>query len=185
MKIQETSLPGVMIIEPKLYQDTRGFFYESFQHIKYQELGIKKSFVQDNVSRSAKNVLRGLHYQLKHPQAKLVFVSRGAVLDVAVDIRRGSPTFGNWISVELNDENHRQLYIPEGFAHGFLALSDEVDFFYKCTDYYDPTSEFGIRWDDPNIGITWGITDPLLSDKDSVYPLLNQLSPQQLPLYEA
>lgn len=181
MKLYETSLPGVIIIEPKVYGDTRGFFFETFQYEKYKQHGITKPFVQDNISRSVKGVLRGLHYQMEQPQGKLVSVFRGAVFDVAVDIRLGSPTFGHWVGVELNDENHRQLYIPEGFAHGFAVLSDEVDFFYKCTDYYQPASERGVRWNDPNIGIQWPVKDPILSDKDSHYPCLNQVLPDQLP----
>lgn len=184
MKILKTSFPDVIVIDPKVYGDSRGFFLETYQNIKYQDLGIKKPFVQDNISRSTKSVLRGLHYQLERPQAKLVSVFRGAVLDVILDVRYGSPSFGQWISVELNEENHRQIYIPEGFAHGFLVLSDEADFFYKCTDYYHPASEFGIRWNDPNIGIQWQTANPILSDKDANYPLLDQMLPHQLPKYQ-
>jgi len=184
MNIRETALPGVLIIEPKVYGDSRGFFFETFQSEKYQNLGLKKPFVQDNISRSQKGVLRGLHYQLEQPQAKLVSVFRGTVFDVAVDIRDGSPHFGQWVGVELSDVNHRQLFIPEGFAHGFLVLSEEADFFYKCTDYYHPASEFGVKWDDPKVGINWQITDPLVSDKDALYPPLSEILPHQLPHYK-
>lgn len=183
MKVSETALPGVLLLEPKVYGDSRGFFLETYQHAKYQEMGISKLFVQDNVSRSQRGVLRGLHFQLEKPQAKLVSVFRGAVFDVAVDVRHGSPTFGQWVGFELSDQNHRQLYIPEGFAHGFEVLSDEADFFYKCSDYYHPAAEFGVCWNDPAIGIQWETTQPIISDKDSVYPLLAQLSTEQLPRY--
>ena len=183
MKIYETKLSGVIIIEPNIYGDSRGFFLETFQQIKYQDIGIHKPFVQDNVSRSSKGVLRGLHFQLEKPQAKLVSVFRGTVFDVVVDIRVGSPTFGEWIGVELSDHNHHQLFIPEGFAHGFEVLSEEADFFYKCTDYYHPASEFGVHWNDPTIGIQWQTAIPVLSAKDDVYPLLSQIPMHQLPKY--
>lgn len=180
MQVHKTKLPGLLIIEPKVFGDNRGFFFETFYEKKYQEHGINKPFVQDNISRSTKNVVRGLHYQLEKPQAKLVSVFRGAVLDVAVDIRKGSPTFGQWQGVELNDQNHLQLYIPEGFAHGFSVLSDEVDFFYKCTDYYHPQSEHGILWNDPNLAIDWKVAEPVLSEKDKKYRLLNQVAAELL-----
>ncbi|HVV68957.1 MAG TPA: dTDP-4-dehydrorhamnose 3,5-epimerase [Gammaproteobacteria bacterium] len=176
-------LPGLLLIEPQVFKDPRGFFLETHNLRNYLAKGISTSFVQDNISRSVKGVLRGLHYQLEHPQAKLVSVIRGAVLDVVVDIRRGSPTFGQWQGVELSDENHLQLFIPEGFAHGFSVLSEEVDFLYKCSDYYHPESEFGIRWDDPNINISWQNSEPILSQKDKAYPLLSEVVPEHLPKF--
>lgn len=183
MKIIKTKLPGLLIIEPRVFEDQRGFFYESFYASRYQELGIDTPFVQDNLSRSKLGTLRGLHFQLKNPQGKLVTVIRGRVFDVAVDIRQGSSTFGHWFGLELNDSNHLQLYIPEGFAHGFSVLSDEADFFYKCTNYYDPQSEHGIQWNDPAIGIEWQISDPILSKKDQEYPLLKNMPKENLPIY--
>lgn len=179
MNVIETELPGVVIIEPKVFGDSRGFFFESFQAERYAAHGIP-AFVQDNVSRSQKGVLRGLHYQLEKPQGKLVYVLTGAVLDVAVDIRVGSPTFGRAVWVELNDTNHRQLYIPPGFAHGFCVLSDTADFFYKCTDYYYPAAERSILWNDPALQIPWPIKDPILSAKDQVGLLLNEVTQDNL-----
>ncbi len=184
MQVTETKLPGVLLIQPRLFKDDRGFFYESFNANRYSQFGLTKPFVQDNISRSAINVLRGLHYQLNHPQAKLVSVIKGAVLDVVIDIRRGSLTFGKSFATELNDNNHLQVFIPEGFAHGFLALTDEVDFSYKCTDYYDPTSEFGIIWNDPALNIDWHVNHPILSAKDSMYPCLNDIAIEHLPVFE-
>lgn len=184
MKVIETALPGVLIIEPKVFSDQRGYFFESSHETRFKEVGINKAFVQDNISRSSKDVLRGLHYQLEKPQAKLVSVIRGAVFDVAVDIRHGSPTFGQWVGVELSDSNHRQLYVPEGFAHGFAVLSDVVDFHYKCSDYYHPQAEYGVHWGDPNIGIAWNISAPILSEKDKVYPFLEQIPIELLPKYQ-
>ncbi|RXU64602.1 dTDP-4-dehydrorhamnose 3,5-epimerase [Pseudomonas protegens] len=168
MKVIPTDLPGVLIIEPKVFGDERGFFYESFNAKAFEEAtGLKKSFVQDNHSRSVKNVLRGLHYQLEHPQGKLVRVIAGEVLDVAVDIRRSSPNFGRWASVRLSAQNNRQLWIPEGFAHGFVVLSDFAEFLYKTTDYYTPSAERCIRWDDPTLAIDWQLQEPpTLSAKD-------------------
>lgn len=183
MQVHKTKLPGVLIIEPKIYKDSRGFFFETFSEPKYKEHGMTKPFVQDNVSRSCQNVLRGLHYQLEKPQAKLVSVFRGAVLDVAVDVRKGSPTFGQWVGVELSDQNHLQLYIPEGFAHGFSVLTPEADFYYKCNDYYHPQAEFGVIWNDPEIGIDWKVAKPLLSEKDSQYKLLKDVAAESLPTY--
>jgi dTDP-4-dehydrorhamnose 3,5-epimerase len=184
MKIMATQLPEVLIFEPKIFNDHRGYFFESFNGIRYAESGIHASFVQDNFSHSKKNVLRGLHYQLQKPQGKLVSVVRGAVFDVAVDIRRGSPNFGRWVGVILNDQNHWQLYIPPGFAHGFCVLSDSADFIYKVTDYYDPQSEHGIFWQDLSLMIEWPIFDPILSEKDAAYPTLAQINTNYLPLYE-
>ncbi|MGE8349953.1 MAG: dTDP-4-dehydrorhamnose 3,5-epimerase [Pseudomonas protegens] len=168
MKVIPTDLPGVLIIEPKVFGDERGFFYESFNAKAFAEAtGLNQQFVQDNHSRSARNVLRGLHYQVEHSQGKLVRVIAGEVLDVAVDIRRGSPNFGRWASVRLSAENNRQLWIPEGFAHGFVVLSDFAEFLYKTTDYYTPSAERCIRWDDPTLAIDWQLQEtPTLSAKD-------------------
>jgi dTDP-4-dehydrorhamnose 3,5-epimerase len=174
VNIIETALPGVLIIEPKLFGDARGFFLESWNQQAFASAGLTMDFVQDNHSRSARGVLRGLHYQLENPQGKLVRVTQGAVFDVAVDIRRSSPHFGQWVGVELNDDNHRMLWIPPGFAHGFLVLSESADFLYKCTSLYHPASDRGIRWDDPDIGIAWpdvGMA-PQLSGKDAAAPHL-------------
>lgn len=175
MKVLETVLPGVLIIEPKVFGDARGFFLESYQAERYRQLGIAHTFVQDNHSRSARGVLRGLHFQRSRPQGKLVSVSRGSVYDVAVDINPASPTCGQFVAVELNDENHRQLWIPPGYAHGFCVLSDIADFQYKCTDYYIPEDEGGLLWNDPQINIPWPIEQPLLSAKDQRNPTLAQL----------
>jgi dTDP-4-dehydrorhamnose 3,5-epimerase len=168
MKVTTTKLPGVVIIEPKLHGDSRGNFLETFQADRYRELaGIDLPFVQDNQSRSAKGVLRGLHYQVKKPQGKLVRVTRGEVFDVAVDINPESPTYGQWEGVNLSEENHLQFYVPPGYAHGFVVLSDIADFSYKCTDYYDPADEGGIHWNDPSIAIQWPDISPIISEKDS------------------
>lgn len=171
MKVIETELPGVLVLEPRVFGDARGFFLETYRAALFDELGIP-GFVQDNHSRSQRGVLRGLHYQLEQPQGKLVRVTRGRVFDVAVDVRRGSPTFGRWSGIELDDESLRQFYIPPGFAHGFLVLSEVADFVYKCTDYYHPASEYGIAWDDPAIGIDWPLREVTLSDKDRRNPRL-------------
>jgi dTDP-4-dehydrorhamnose 3,5-epimerase len=169
MKATPMAIPDVMVIEPKVFGDARGFFFESFNQRTFNEAtGLDVSFVQDNHSRSAKGVLRGLHYQVKQPQGKLVRVVRGAVFDVAVDIRKNSPTFGKWAGAELSEDNHKQLWVPAGFAHGFLVLSESADFLYKTTDYYAPEHERCIAWDDPDIGVAWpdvGMT-PVLSMKD-------------------
>ncbi len=175
MKVLETVLPGVLIIEPKVFGDARGFFLESYQAERYRQLGIAHTFVQDNHSRSARGVLRGLHFQRSRPQGKLVSVSRGSVYDVTVDINPASPTCGQFVAVELNDENHRQLWIPPGYAHGFCVLSDIADFQYKCTDYYIPEDEGGLLWNDPQVNIPWPIEQPLLSAKDQRNPTLAQL----------
>ncbi len=174
MKMIETALPGVMLIEPKVFGDNRGFFLESWNAAAFAAAGLDIAFVQDNHSRSARGVLRGLHYQLGTPQGKLVRVTNGAVFDVAVDIRRSSPHFGQWVGYELSDANKRMLYVPPGFAHGFLVISETADFLYKCTTLYSPPTDRGIRFDDPAIGIAWpdvGIA-PLLSGKDAVAPML-------------
>ena len=176
MAIKETALSGVYLIEPKVFGDERGFFLETFRQESFDELSIP-DFVQHNHSRSSRGVLRGLHYQLQQAQGKLVRAARGAIFDVAVDIRKGSSSFGQWVGYELNDENHRQLYVPPDFAHGFLVLSEVADVIYKCTDYYHPESEAGIAWDDPDVGIEWplerlGGEEVVLSGKDSENPRL-------------
>jgi dTDP-4-dehydrorhamnose 3,5-epimerase len=170
MKVIPTSLPEVLIIEPKVFGDTRGFFFESFnQKVFSQATGLNAVFVQDNHSRSVRGVLRGLHYQIRQPQGKLVRVVRGAVFDVAVDVRRSSPNFGRWVGVELTEANHRQLWVPPGFAHGFVVTSDSADVLYKTTDYYAPEFERCIAWNDPTIGIQWPLeAPPQLSAKDQV-----------------
>lgn len=180
----ETAIPGVVLLKPRVFRDPRGFFAETYHAEKFAALGIQDRFVQDNHSQSRKGTLRGLHYQLRHAQAKLCRVIRGEVLDVAVDIRRGSPTFSRWVSAVLSAENMHQIYIPAGFAHGFVVLSDEAEFLYKCSDFYDPVSERGIHWADPRLKIQWGVTDPIVSDKDGRYPTLAELSPECLPVFE-
>lgn len=166
MSVIQTALDGVLVIEPRVFRDDRGFFAETYHAERYREWGIDVTFVQDNHSRSERHTLRGLHAQLARPQAKLVRVLHGAILDVAVDVRRGSPTFAQWISVELTAENFRQIYVPVGFAHGFCVLSETAEVEYKCSDLYDPTSELRLLWNDPEIGVEWPTTTPLLSDKD-------------------
>jgi dTDP-4-dehydrorhamnose 3,5-epimerase len=166
MKVIPTELPGVLLLEPKVFTDSRGFFFESFQAKRYAEVGIDLAFVQDNVSRSIRRTLRGLHFQEPYAQGKLVFVIKGTVFDVAVDVRRNSPSFGKWVSFELSDENHRQVWIPPGFAHGFCVTSESADFFYKCTTAYEPRAEQCILWNDADLKIPWPIADPLLSPKD-------------------
>jgi dTDP-4-dehydrorhamnose 3,5-epimerase len=178
------SIPGVSVISPKVLGDVRGFFLESYHEARFFEMGIRERFVQDNHSRSVAATIRGLHYQLRFPQAKLCRVVKGAVLDVAVDIRRGSPTFGKWVSAILSAENRKQIFIPTGFAHGFAVLSDEAEFLYKCSEYYHPEDEYGIIWNDPDLGIDWTIREPLLSSKDLGYPTLKQVNPDLLPVYQ-
>ena len=169
----ETGIEGVYVIETKLFGDARGYFTETYKKTDFDEAGLKYDFVQDNQSRSRKGVLRGLHFQKEHPQAKLVRVLEGEVFDVAVDMRKDSPTFGKWEGVVLSEENHRQFMIPRGFAHGFLVLSDYATFCYKCDDVYHPEDEGGIMWNDPDIGIEWPFTDNIqLSEKDLKHPLL-------------
>lgn len=184
MKIIKTHLPGVVIIEPKVFGDERGFFQETWRQEKYEAIGICKEFVQDNLSFSTRGVLRGLHYQQPHTQGKLVSVIQGEVFDVAVDIRVGSPTFGQWVGVTLSSENHRQLWMPPGFAHGFCVLSETTYFTYKCTDVYAPSTEGGICWNDPDIGIEWPLQDIVLSDKDQVYARLKDIPVERLPVME-
>jgi dTDP-4-dehydrorhamnose 3,5-epimerase len=184
LQIIETAIPGVLIIQPRAFADPRGFFMETYRQNVLAEAGIRDSFVQDNHSRSSRGVLRGLHYQLRHPQAKLCRVAQGEVLDIAVDIRLGSPTFGKWVSVVLSGENQQQLYIPKGFAHGFVVRSETADFLYKCSDYFDGADDRGVLWNDPAIGIDWQSADPILSDKDKRYLPLNEIAHENLPRYE-
>ena len=166
MKIEQTSLPGVLLIEPRIFTDDRGFFLELYNEIRFAEQGLPSRFRQDNHSRSTKGVLRGLHYQRRHPQGKLVTAIRGVIFDVAVDVRRGSPSFGQWHGVTLCGEQPRYLWIPPGFAHGFCVLSDEADVVYKCTDVYRADDEGGVLWNDPALGIEWPVREPVLSAKD-------------------
>ena len=173
MDIIQTSIPGVIVFTPPVFSDSRGYFLETYQQQKYAEAGIPKPFVQDNQSYSTKDVLRGLHFQLRHPQAKLVRVTQGSVFDVAIDIRRNSPTFGKWHGEILSAENKKQMYIPENFAHGFCVLSDSAEFVYKCTDFYVPGDEAGLIWNDPQLAIEWPIDQPILSTKDAELPKLS------------
>lgn len=185
MKRIETEIPGVLILEPKVFGDQRGFFMETWQRRRYAELGLSVDLVQDNLASSARGVLRGLHAQYPHPQGKLVQVLRGEVFDVAVDIRHGSPWRGRWVGAILSGENRRQLWIPPGFAHGYYVLSDEALFGYKCSDYYHPETELGVRWDDPDIAIDWPLDGPpQLSEKDLNAPRLAEIAPDRLPVYE-
>ena len=183
MKIVKTDLPGCVVIEPAVHGDSRGFFYESFNAQKFAEAGFDFRFVQTNVSRSARGVLRGLHYQWPNPQGKLVSVVEGEVYDVAVDIRVGSPTFGHWTAAILSADNKRHFWIPEGFAHGFVTLSERAIFTYLCTAPYDAASDGGIRWNDAQIGIDWPVSAPSLSGKDGVAPFLKDIEPARLPVY--
>jgi dTDP-4-dehydrorhamnose 3,5-epimerase len=181
MNVIVTDIPEVLIIEPKLFGDQRGFFLETYQFARYADSGITRAFVQDNMSRSSHGVLRGLHLQNPKTQGKLVSVMRGRVLDVAVDVRVGSPNFGRHVAVELSEENRRQFWVPRGFAHGFAVLSETADFFYKCDELYSPKDEIVVRWDDPAIGIKWGVENPSLSARDAAAPLLSEVS--NLPIY--
>ncbi len=181
MKIIETSIPDVKLIKPRRFDDERGFFQQTYHQKQYQDAGIPAVFVQDNWSHSSKGVLRGLHYQLKHPQSKLVSVIRGEVFDIAVDIRQGSPTFGKWVGEVLSAGNGHQLYVPEGFAHGFCILSDTADVMYKCSDFYIPEDEYGLRWNDPDLGIEWPDLDFLVSEKDQQAPKMNAVNETHFP----
>ena len=183
MNVIETAIPGVLIMEPRVLGDARGFFLELFQEERYAKHGIGRRFVQDNLSRSAQGVLRGLHIQNPKPQGKLVTVLRGCVLDVTVDLRAGSPTFGRHVAVELDEENRRQVWIPRGLAHGFLVRSESADFFYKCDELYSPADELTVRWNDPQLGIDWGCAHPKVSARDAEGTLLAELS-GRLPRYE-
>jgi len=186
LRVIEEPLPGVKLLAPRVIEDDRGFFMESYSRRAFAELGITHDFVQDNHSCSTRGVLRGLHYQLDHAQAKLVRVTRGRVFDVVVDIRRGSPTFGRWAGAELSEDNHLCLFAREGFAHGFLVLSDVADFQYKCSDFYSAVDERGLPWNDPEISIKWPLNDhePLLSERDRGWRSLADVSADDLPVYE-
>lgn len=183
MRVEPGRLPGVLILRPRVFEDARGFFMETYNARALAAQGFEERFVQDNHSRSVRATLRGLHFQNPHAQGKLVRVIAGAVFDVAVDVRRGSPTFGQWEGHELSADNKLALYVPPGFAHGFCVLSDAAEFTYKSTDFYAPEHERGVAWDDPDIGVTWPVTDPLLSDKDRAYPPLAACG-DALPVYE-
>lgn len=183
MIITKTEIPEVLIIEPDFYGDNRGFFMETWNRSRYAEAGLDVNFVQDNLSHSTRGVLRGLHFQNPNAQGKLVSVLQGEVFDVAVDIRVGSPTFKQWVGVTLSGDSKQQFYIPEGFAHGFCVLSETALFTYKCTDFYSPSTEAGIQWDDPEIAIQWPISDPILSAKDKTYKSLRETAPECLPVY--
>jgi len=183
MKTSRSENLDLIILEPQTFRDNRGYFLEVFQAERYRHLGIPDRFIQDNLSISTRGVLRGLHYQLGRPQGKLVWVVQGEVFDVSVDIRRGSPTYGCYDGVVLSSNNYRQVYIPEGFAHGFCVLSEMAILMYKCTDYYDPREERGIRWDDPTLNIVWPFTEPVLSEKDKSFPVLGDMALDQFPRY--
>jgi len=185
MNIESTPLPGVLLIKPDVFGDARGFFLETWNRRRYREAGLDQEFVQDNVSLSRKGILRGLHFQNPCPQGKLVQALQGEVFDVAVDIRVGSPTFGQWFGALLSGENHHQLYVPEGFAHGFCVLSETALFSYKCTDFYNPSAEYSLRWDDPDLGITWPIDNPVLSAKDQSAQYLKDFPRELLPVFQA
>jgi dTDP-4-dehydrorhamnose 3,5-epimerase len=180
MKVQTCDISGLLIIDPKVFGDARGFFLETWNLLRYREAGIAADFVQDNVSFSRRGILRGLHCQNPKPQGKLLEVLQGEVFDVAVDIRRSSPTLGQWHSLVLSGENKRQFYIPGGFAHGFVVLSETAFFHYKCTEFYSPKDEMAIRWDDPDIGIKWPLKEPLLSERDAKGLLLRDAPPERL-----
>ena len=183
LKINKTELDGVLIIELNVFNDQRGYFFETYNQNRYREIGINSNFVQDNLSCSKKGTLRGLHYQHPHDQAKLVQVIQGEVFDVAVDIRRDSPTFGKWIGQYLSAENKKQIFIPEGFAHGFCVLSETALFHYKCSGLYAPECEGGILWSDPDVGIKWPIDSPIISEKDAGFSCLKNIAEDKLPSY--
>ncbi len=184
MNVIETALPGVLIIEPKVFGDARGFFLETWQQNRYAKLGITGPFVQDNLSFSTRGVLRGLHYQQPYAQGKLLSVIQGEVFDVAVDIRRGSPTFGQWTGVTLSGDNHRQMWVPAGFAHGFCVVSETAYFTYKCTEIYAPQAEGAVAWNDPDIGIDWPLKEVSLSAKDQQSLRLKDIPAERLPAYK-
>jgi dTDP-4-dehydrorhamnose 3,5-epimerase len=183
MNVIPTSIEGLLIVEPKIFKDRRGFFMETYNRQKYESAGITDTFVQDNLSYSQKNIIRGLHFQIRHSQAKLVQAVSGEIFDVAVDLRLGSATFGRWSGELLSDKNGRQMYIPKGFAHGFCVLSEFALFYYKCSDFYAPDDEGGIIWCDQDIGIEWPVGNPVISEKDNQYPKLSSLSADRLPSF--
>jgi dTDP-4-dehydrorhamnose 3,5-epimerase len=182
MKIIATSLEGVLIVEPAVFKDDRGFFMETYHQTRYSTGGIRRTFVQDNLSYSVQGTLRGLHYQVKHAQAKLIQVIKGEIFDVVVDIRPASPAFGQWVGFHLSEQNQRQIFVPEGFAHGFCVLSPSAHCLYKCSDFYAPDDEGGILWSDPGIGIDWPVENPIISAKDEKYPLLKDVPLERLPV---
>ncbi len=184
MRVTSTDLAEVLVLEPDVFRDPRGYLLETYHGKRYPSLGVSTAFVQDNLSVSRSNVLRGLHYQLGHPQAKLVSVMQGRIFDVAVDIRRGSPSFGQWVGVELSSDDHRQIYVPEGFAHGFCVLSEIAVVLYKCSNYYAPSEERGILWNCPALSIRWPISKPILSAKDEALPCLEDADPGELPTFD-
>jgi dTDP-4-dehydrorhamnose 3,5-epimerase len=181
MKVVRTEIPDVLLLEPRVFGDSRGFFMETWARERYEAAGVVGTFVQDNLSSSAQGILRGLHLQHPHGQGKLVSCVLGEVFDVAVDVRHGSPTFGRWVGYALSAENKRQLWIPPGFAHGFCVTSERALFTYKCTDAYHPETELGVLWNDPDVGIVWPTAEPLLSDKDRAYPRLRDIPAERLP----
>ncbi|MDE2088545.1 MAG: dTDP-4-dehydrorhamnose 3,5-epimerase [Gammaproteobacteria bacterium] len=185
MKLIETALPGVVLIEPRVFEDARGYFLETWHQSRYAEAGLDLRFVQDNISYSRHGVLRGLHFQNPNPQGKLVYVLEGEVFDVAVDVRVGSPSFGRWVGVALSADNKRQMYIPPGYAHGFCVTGDHALFMYKCTDFYHPQAEAGIRWDDPDLAIAWPLANPQVGDKDRRAPALKDLPRERLPVFQS
>ncbi len=180
MEIVKTNIPDVLLLKPNVFLDERGFFLETYREEHLKSQGIDTHFVQDNLSKSQKNTVRGLHYQIENRQDKLLMVMQGEILDVAVDLRQHSPTFGQHTAMELSTENKHQLFIPKGFAHGFSVLSDEALVYYKCSDYYNPEGERGLYWDDPKLGIDWKISDPIVSEKDQNQPLLNEIAKEDL-----
>ena len=183
MNVNETKLLGVLILEPKVFPDDRGYFLETWNSTRYEQAGIPGPFVQDNISFSTKGILRGLHFQYPQSQGKLIQVLSGEVMDIVVDIRVGSPTYSQWIGEVLSESNHRQMYVPPGFAHGYCVTSETAHFSYKCTDFYNPATEHGIIWNDPDIGIEWPIAGPILSPKDKAYPRLKDLEHKNLPQF--
>lgn len=183
MRVTTVEIPGILVIEPQIFRDSRGFFVETYHAERYADAGIAERFVQDNYSRSGRGTLRGLHFQEPHAQGKLVMAVEGAVYDVVVDVRKGSPTFGKWYGVELSADNLRQIYIPPGLAHGFCVMSETASFLYKCTDFYSPKDEKGIRWNDPALAISWPVARPVLSVKDQAYRTLIEME-GELPRYQ-
>jgi len=183
MIVQKTKIPGMVIIDLDVFRDSRGSFLESYQKERYKEHGLNTKFVQDNHSHSKKYVLRGMHYQINQPQSHLVYVVRGDIFDVGVDLRIGSPTFGQWLGFRLSESRPQQLFLPAGVAHGFCTLSDNADILYKCTDYFDPNDEGGLLWNDPDLGIDWPIDQPIIHSRDSKFPVLRNISKSHLPSF--
>lgn len=177
MRVNETKLPGVVLVEPRIFEDGRGYFLETYNRARYAAAGIDAAFVQDNHSRSVKGTLRGLHYQTRKPQAKLVWVIEGVIWDVAVDVRLDSPTYGQWVGLELDAQRKQQLFVPAGFAHGFCVVSETAQVAYKCTAVYDPEGQGGVIWNDPTLGIDWPVAEPVLSSKDAELPQLAEAAP--------